>query len=159
MIGGWSLGKLIEFFFGISLTNSGWIILLFGSLIPDSDFIIEWLFKKKVHRTFTHSIFFVFFMFIFGFFILGTIGLGHESLFISLGIISHIGLDMIFKPGVMLLWPYSKWFSFFEITSNIKTKKLTITNLKYKINFLLFDSVLGLIWLSYLYFAGKIILS
>jgi hypothetical protein len=66
---------------------------------------------------------------------------------------------MISNTGVMLLWPYRRWFSFFGINNKLEIKKITITRLKYQIKFLLFDSIIGLIWLSYLYFAGKIILS
>ena len=156
LIGGWTLGKLFELFTGTDLTRTAWIILLFCSLLPDLDLIYDWIFKQKTHRTFTHSIFFIFFISIIGFFILKIINLSNEFIFIALGILSHIILDMISNNGVMLLWPYRGWFSFFK---NKKNKNITITRLKYQIKFLLFDSVLGLIWLGYLYFAGRIILS
>tara|TARA_Y100000310_G_scaffold269145_1_gene282129 strand:- start:360 stop:857 length:498 start_codon:yes stop_codon:yes gene_type:complete len=159
LIGGWGLGKLFEVFSGTDLTRTAWIILLFGSLLPDSDFIIDWIFKKKTHRTFTHSIFFIFFIFVIGFFVLDIVNLGNEAIFISLGVLSHIFLDMISNTGVVLFWPYKSWFSFFGVNRKFKQKEITIKRLKNKFNFLLFDSVLGLIWLSYLYFAGKIILS
>lgn len=159
LIGGWSLGKLFELFSGTDLTRTAWIILLFCSLLPDLDLIFDWIFKQKTHRTFTHSIFFIFFISIIGFFILNIINLGNEFIFIALGILSHIILDMISNTGVMLFWPYRRWFSFFGINNKLEIKKITITRLKYQIKFLLFDSIIGLIWLSYLYFAGKIILS
>ena len=101
----------------------------------------------------------MFFIFVISFFVLNKINLSNEAIFISLGVLSHIFLDMLSNTGVMLFWPYPSWFSFFGVKKRIEQKELTIKRLKHKFNFLLFDSVLGLIWLSYLYFAGKIFLS
>jgi len=160
LIGGWTLGKLFEVFSGTDLTRTAWIILLFSSLLPDVDLIFDWMFKQKTHRTFTHSILFMFFIFVIGSFVLSTINLSKEAIFISLGVLSHIFLDMISYSGAMLFWPYKGWFSFTGFYKRSRRKELTkIKDFKYIIKFLLFDSVLGLIWLSYLYFAGKIILS
>ncbi len=160
LIGGWALGKLFEVFSGTDLTRTAWIILLFGSLLPDIDLVFDWIFKKTTHRKFTHSIFFTIFVFVIGFLTLSTINLSDEAIFISLGVLSHLCLDMISSSGIMLFWPYQSWFSFTGVYKKSRRKKLTeIKEFKYVIKFLLFDSVLGLMWLSYLYFAGKIFLS
>ena len=47
LIGGWTLGKLFEVFSGMNLTRTAWMILLFGSLLPDVDLLFDGFFKKK----------------------------------------------------------------------------------------------------------------
>ena len=59
LVGGWILGKSFEIINFISLNNLEWFLLLFSSILPDFDFGIDWFFKKRTHRTFTHSLFFV----------------------------------------------------------------------------------------------------
>jgi len=151
LVGGWILGKSFEIINFISLNNLEWFLLLFSSILPDFDFGIDWFFKKRTHRTFTHSLFFVISSFFLGFFLLEKIGVGESAIFISLGILIHIFLDMVSKTGVMLFWPYQGWFSFFNINKKIITKFQNISDLKYQINFLIFDIVIGLIWFSYIY--------
>ena len=159
LVGGWFIGKLFEMFSGTNISRTGWIILFFGSLLPDADLILEWLSKKKIHRKFTHSIFFIIIISTITFSLLKIINLEVNATFISLGILSHLTLDMISNYGIRFFWPSKIWISFNGISKEPNFKKLTKEKLIFQIKFWMFDSVIGILWLSYLYFTGKIILS
>ncbi len=59
LIGAWGLGKVWESKWKIS--KYGWFFLLLGGILPDSDFIFDWVFGLELHRTFFHSLLFVLF--------------------------------------------------------------------------------------------------
>lgn len=85
-----------------------------GALLPDIDhpksfignkvpIIPDILYSTIGHRTLTHSLIFAFVVGVVGMIFSLWIGLG-----LTLGIISHIALDMIGPHGVAFLYPFNK---------------------------------------------------
>lgn len=156
----WTISKLSK----INLSRYQWFFLLFGAIFPDVDYLFDWTFGFHIHRTITHSLF----MIVLGFFIiyLGCYFFDKElngknlgTLF-SLGILSHLILDMIFgHPGIGLLWPldYRFWFfGFLDSYTNLSLSELPISILIWKIKLAILDMGLGVLWIGYLFFKGKI---
>ena len=160
----WLLGKIIEKIKKIKLSRPEWFLLLFGSIFPDTDFLIDWTLGKHIHRTFTHS----FFMIIVGFLIVYLICLiffkelnrKKFGIYFSIGILTHLIADMIMGyPGVGLLWPLHYNFWFFGITKtyvSLHAVELTREQLIRNLRIAIFDMGLGTLWLGYLFFKGKI---
>jgi membrane-bound metal-dependent hydrolase YbcI (DUF457 family) len=152
----WMIGLLIQKISNIKISNLGWGLLFFGGILPDVDYLFVWIFNNFVHRTFTHSLVFVLLSFFVVYYVLKNYKFEKEAIFISLGILCHIFLDMFFRPGVMLFWPIGTWFSFYGLSNYLIVNLSTLKNLNNYINFLIFDIGLGIIWLGYLYIKGNI---
>ena len=152
----WMIGLLIQKISNIKISNLGWGLLFFGGILPDVDYLFVWIFNNFVHRTFTHSLVFVLLSFFMIYLVLKNYKLEKETIFISLGVLTHIFLDMFFNPGVILFWPIGTWFSFYGLTNYLIVNLPTLDILNNFINFLIFDIGLGIIWLSYLYLKGNI---
>ncbi|MEK6950757.1 MAG: metal-dependent hydrolase, partial [Nanoarchaeota archaeon] len=58
LITAWLLGKGYEALAKKRISHPAWFFLLFGSLLPDIDFLIDWTLGTEFHRTFTHSLLF-----------------------------------------------------------------------------------------------------
>ncbi len=114
----WLLGKGYEKIRKRELPNTAWFLLLLGSLISDIDFLLDWTIATELHRTFTHSLLFV----IMGALIVYLIFTFRKNpeakmlgFLFSIGICTHLFLDMILSQGVPLLWPSLLHFSFHGI--------------------------------------------
>ena len=99
-----------------------------GGLLPDIDTPHSYLgrripfFHKLKHRGFTHSLFFVGIIFLLLYLSLTYFEVSHLKglnivipVALSLGILSHILLDMLNSPGVQLLYPKKKRMRFLKI--------------------------------------------
>lgn len=86
----------------------------FGALLPDIDhpksfignkvpIVSDMLYNTIGHRTLTHSLIFAFVVGIIGMIFNLWIGIG-----LTLGVVSHIALDMIGPHGVAFLYPFNK---------------------------------------------------
>ncbi len=109
----WLVGKGYEKLQKTELSNTAWLLLLLGSLLPDADFLIDWTFGTEIHRTLTHSFLFVVLSFMAAYFIFwknpeGKIIAGS----LAAGIVTHLFLDMFLSQGVPLFWPSLLHFSF-----------------------------------------------
>ena len=95
----WLLGKLYEKVSKKTIGHYSWFFLLFGSILPDADFLLDWSLGTEFHRTFTHSLLFVgivsLITYLFFYFLKRTEA-RHFSLFLAAGMISHFVLDMSF---------------------------------------------------------------
>ena len=131
-------------------------MLLFGSLLPDVDYLFSLFLGIPLHRGFTHSFVFLIISFFVVYIILNYYKRGKETMFFSFGVLSHLFLDLFFATGVLLFWPLGTWFSIYGI-SNIANLPLIDASLfkSYIVRFSI-DTFLGLIWLTYLYFNKKI---
>ena len=67
---GWLVGLFVGNIRGRKLSDLSWGILLFGSLLPDIDYLFDFVFNSGIHRTLTHSIFFLAVAFIVCYFVL-----------------------------------------------------------------------------------------
>ena len=157
LIGGWIAGKIIELARKKRLSHISWFVILVGAIIPDIDYIMEWTWFKETHRTFTHSILFVLFMGVLLFLVfsivkrfsnryLDKINHKHIGILFSIGILTHLLLDMIFVPGVPLLWPYDLYFSYFGVFQKSMIQKLAWPLAK-EFKFALFDMAAGGGWI------------
>ena len=162
LIGAWICGKIYEFASKKKIPQIAWFWLLFGGILPDIDFIVEWMLQTPYHRSFTHSILFV---------LLISIGLylilkmykeknakSYSNAF-AIGICIHIIIDIFSNNGMQLLWPSPLYFSFFNgITQFIDigmfshSSKSLISMLKLTI----FDMGLGTTWLFGLWYTKKL---
>jgi len=152
----WIVASIIQKVSKIKISRLGWALLFFGALLPDVDYLFVWISNSPIHRTFTHSFVFVILGFFVSYFILKQYKLEKESIFFSIGFFSHVILDMFIFPGLMLFWPIGTLFSFYGLTNLFVMPVVTIGTLHLYVKWLLFDIVLGVVWLSYLYFKGKI---
>jgi membrane-bound metal-dependent hydrolase YbcI (DUF457 family) len=108
LIGAWVLGKGFEYFGNRKLNRFSWFFLLLGGILPDADFLLEWIIRSQVHRSFTHSFLFVLLAGLSLFLILSIVKSKqapvHAWAFGS-GIIVHLLLDGISGFGIPLFWP------------------------------------------------------
>ena len=119
LIGAWSTGKLYEQWKKQPLEHTTWFFLLFGALLPDVDFLLDWTRGTEIHRTMTHSLLFVVVAFVLVHFIFTAMLKKpegpHYAFALSAGIITHLLLDMIASQGVPLFWPSLVHVSFIHI--------------------------------------------
>lgn len=146
LITGWVFGLIIQFMLDINLTAFAWVLIFIGSLLPDTDLVYHWFTKYKIHRTMTHSFLFILFVFFFTYFISSI----DAAIFLTLGVVSHIFIDMFSSSeGVMLFWPMKINYSIYGKRNNSKSEFSLRTFLFYKFKNLFFDLILGAIWLLF----------
>ncbi|MBT7902411.1 metal-dependent hydrolase [Candidatus Woesearchaeota archaeon] len=154
LVGSWIIGKLYEKKNKKSLHNLVWFFLLLGAVFPDSDYLIEWLFKIEFHRMFTHSLIFLliasFLVFVFSEII--SKQNKEYALFFGLGILIHLILDSILAPGIMLFWPSKLLFSVQGI-SNYSLNSFQMLDSGSRLGYLkwaIFDMGIGTAWMFWL---------
>ena len=103
-----------------------WLMLgiVLGNLLPDADNLavavatVTGKSTEGLHRTFTHSLFFIAAIIIVGYIVgwaakkpeWGTLGLG-----LGIGVLMHVLLDLlIWFNGVEILWPIPSWINLWE---------------------------------------------
>ncbi|MEK6809472.1 MAG: metal-dependent hydrolase [Nanoarchaeota archaeon] len=163
LFGAWCAGKIYEYFSKNKISHHAWFFLLLGGILPDADFLIDWIFGTDLHRTFSHSILlmilvplavYVFYSF-----------LKHPdkkpfALFLGLGISMHFFLDGFSGYGIPLLWPMTGYFSFFTgFTPAIPDGGLLQGDagmLLYRIKLAVVDMAIGTAWIFYLWFRRRI---
>jgi membrane-bound metal-dependent hydrolase YbcI (DUF457 family) len=113
IIGAWLVGKLIELTTKKKISKNTWFFLILGGILPDADFVLQFVFDINVHRGITHSIFFAILISVIVYSVFRLIKdrkASNYALFLALGILTHIFLDFLSPTGVPLLWPYTKMF-------------------------------------------------
>jgi len=163
LIGAWLLGKAIKYFSKKKISHWGWFFLLLGGILPDADFLLDFLWGSELHRTFTHSLFFLLVapLIIYG--ILALLKNKEKNtlpLLLGSGILVHLFLDMFYFPGVPLFWPDLHHFMYTQIllidpaTTGLfyGTKEQLVHSLKLAV----IDMGLGALWIFYLWFRKKI---
>jgi len=156
LFGAWLVGLIIQRLAKINISRLGWGLLLLGGLLPDVDYLFGFIFGENFHRLFTHSLVFVLVSFFVIYVILKMFDLEKESMYLPIGVLVHIFLDLLIYPGVLLFWPLGTWFWFFGFANEVFIYSSANSVLSAKPSLVLIDVVIGLIWLSYLYFKGKI---
>ncbi len=157
----WLAGKGYEKFRKKELPNAAWLLLLFGSLLPDADFLVDWTLGTELHRTLTHSVIFVVIGFLGAYFIFRK---SHERRIIAgalaMGIGTHLFLDMFLSQGVPLLWPSLLHFSFQGI-GYFDPATPSFLNQPYQVlrntfRRALWDMAFGVMWIIYLVWRKRI---
>ncbi len=163
LVSAWLLGKAYEKIGKTSLSQLTWFIFLFGSLLPDGDYLLDWLFGTELHRTFTHSF-------------LGVLmGAGLLWLYLrwrkhpqslalagalALGMGSHLLVDMVGGQGIPLFWPsllnvsFTHWGYFDPATPSFLNQSYTL--LRQAMKLALVDMAIGTAWLFYLWWRKKL---
>jgi len=168
LIGMWLPAKIVERAKKLEFSPLIWGLLLFGAILPDADFFVEWLgIAQNFHRTFTHSLLFIPFVAII-IYILAKALKQHLpkkenpkflAAAIAIGVFSHIFYDVIFYPGVNLLWPYDWWFAqgsfYFTIQTLYERVGGTLQSLN-KTNLFIFDMGMGAAWFFYFLITGRL---
>ncbi len=157
----WLVGKGYEKIMKKELSNTAWLLLLFGSLLPDADFLIDWTIGTEFHRTFTHSLLFVVIGFMAAYFILWK-NQDRKSIAsaLALGIGTHLFLDMFLSQGVPLFWPNLLHFSFQGIgyfdpaTPSFLNQSAEVVRKALKMALL--DMAIGTAWIFWLVWKRKV---
>jgi membrane-bound metal-dependent hydrolase YbcI (DUF457 family) len=169
----WAIVKVLQYYKKFKLNNWEWFLVLFGAILPDIDYLFEWTLGFQVHRTFTHSLLMIAFTFIIGYFLLKILAnkkiiFKHQILlytkWLVFGVGTHLLADMIFSTGngIPLFWPYVYYFGFFtgiQSPHDLVVLYANITlveKLTDKLRWAIFDMGLGVSWIFYLIYSGKI---
>lgn len=155
----WLLGHGFQKFTKKKLSHHTWFFLLFGSILPDIDYLFDWVLKTEIHRTITHSFLFPILAFL-SLYLFFTV-LPHSkrdvySSAIAVGIISHLLMDLLLLPGIPLLWPSLLHFSFKGIiyfdpaTPSFLHQSISV--LRRIMKLAIVDMALGTFWIFYLWF-------
>jgi len=163
LVGAWCIGKAYGLFSRKKISHAAWFFLLLGGILPDADFLLEWILGYDAHRTFSHSILFMVFVPII---IYTTFSFSRHpekrkfAFFIGLGIAMHLFLDAFSTYGIPLLWPMSGYYSFFSgFTPTIPDGGLLqgdAETLIQRIKFAILDMVIGAAWIFYLWSRKRI---
>lgn len=161
----WLLGKGYELFKKKELSRWTFFFLVLGGVIPDADYLLEWGLGWDVHRTLTHSLFFI----IFGGLLVYFCGKlftpdskerKSMALAFSIGIFTHLLLDMQGGPGVPLLWPNELRFTYTSIFLPYGAPGLldihSVETLQHIIKEAIWDMGLGTAWMFFLWWRQKL---
>ncbi len=163
LIGAWLTGKLYEQWKKQPLEHTTWFFLLFGALLPDVDFLLDWTLGTEFHRTFTHSLLFVVAAPVVAYVILK---LWHSpeaptaALALGMGITTHLLLDMIASHGVPLFWPSLLHVSFTSVgyfdptTPSFLNSSPEVVRRTFKVAIV--DMAAGAAWIFWLWWKKKV---
>lgn len=170
LVGAWFAGKGYEFCSRKKIPHLAWFFLLWGGLLPDVDFILDWTLGTEFHRTFTHSLLFLaavpmimylvapaLFRLLFN----EEIPLRSCAVALAGGIAVHLFLDMATTgPGVPLFWPNLLYFSLYSTSyfDPVTPSFLyhSADRLRYYLKLTIVDMAIGIAWIFYLWFRKKI---
>lgn len=163
ILGGWSFGKIAERVRKIQFSHYTWFFIIFGALLPDVDFLIDWVFKTDLHRTFSHSIFFLIAAPITTFILFHILNHPEKKQFalaLAIGILSHLTLDFFTNRGIPLLWPSLLHFSVYKIHYfDLATPSFLendTAHLRTSLKLAVLDMTIGTAFLFYLWWRKKI---
>ncbi len=164
LIGAWICGKIYEYHKRCEISHLTWFFLLFGAILPDIDFLVEWGLGMRVHRTFTHS--FLFILLIGGLTYLFFTKVKKDPLAktyavaFSFGIFTHLFLDFWSSHGIPLFWPYPTHFSWTGIHNVMYTTtsflNRDLAQLRFSLKVAVLDMGLGTAWLFYLWWKKRV---
>ena len=168
LIFAWFLGKSYEYIRKVNLYAAEFGFLMFGSVLPDADYLIDWTFNVHYHRLISHSFLGLFAGFVICFLFVKlynklfnkNLNARTLSLLLSIGILSHIFLDMMQgTPGTPLFFPWDEWFYFFGVVDTYRSigfSDRAINILTNNLRWAIFDIGLGIAFIFYLMLRGKI---
>ena len=165
LVGAWLPGKIVEKAKKSQFSALVWGLLLFGSILPDADFVLEWSgIAENVHRTFTHSLVFIPFVGLLIYIVARYAQRGVKlepwacSLAIMAGVFAHLFYDSLLYPGVNLLWPFDWWLAegALYFTTQTLTERVGPLALEGKLGLFIFDMGLGAAWFFYFLARGRL---
>ncbi len=164
---GWLFGKLFEFSSSKKLNRFEWFLVIFGSILPDIDYLMEWTFGFRFHRLFTHSLLMLLLVFILSYLVFKFFNTFKDknalkySVLLTLGVFAHLLLDFAVSPiaGIPLLWPNTNFYGLFtgvQSYSQMMSIDYTAPILFMKLKLAILDMGVGVTWIFYLLYSGKI---
>ena len=166
IVGGYLTGKLAQKIKNISFSHYAWFFIIFGALHPDSDFILEWVFKYDAHRTFTHSLFFLIAAPFITYLLFKLLKHKEARIFamcLALGNGSHLILDSISDKGVPLLWPSQYYISTYNgiylAQPTPSFLDAPIESLRHFLKLAILDMAIGTAFLFYLWWKKELVFS
>lgn len=166
MTGGWLLGRLAQRITGVRFSHLEWGLLLFGTLLPDVDHLLDWVLKAQVHRTFSHSIVFLFVVFA-GVYITSQafkflnegMDAKRNAIIVTFGAMTHMILDMALgAPGIGFLWPNMTGVYLFGYAPLYDQSIMQFVTDHPKVAFIgaLIDMCIGSAWIGYFFITKRI---
>ena len=159
----WLTGKSFEFLTKRKISHYTWLFLLLGGILPDADFLLDWTLGTELHRTFTHSLFFVVFAPLLVYLIFSILKNKESFSFmyaLAIGISTHLIMDMFFSWGVPLFWPNLIHFSYTSIgyfdPATPSFLNGSTESLRRIMKSALVDMFLGTTWFFYFWFRKRI---
>ncbi|MBI4150076.1 metal-dependent hydrolase [Candidatus Woesearchaeota archaeon] len=163
LMGCWAFAKLYEKLRKYAFSHMEWGLLLFGSIVPDADLLIDWAFGTTIHRGVMHSLFF---SIIAGIIVYGlatalkqkykTFKPAAYGFAIALGILTHIILDMVLgRPGIRALWPSTMGFWLFGMAP-YPPHTFFSNDIVRLMKFAIGDMALGTAWIGYFWLRKRI---
>lgn len=164
IVGAWILGKLYEVVSSKKINQSAWFFVIFGGLLPDADFLLDWTLGTELHRTFTHSFLFLIAAPLITYIVFRYIRKNEAKQFahaLAIGIIAHLILDMTTSSyGVPLFWPSLLHVSIFGIHYVDPALPSFLHRpadyLRHSLKLTIVDMAIGTAWVFYLWFKKKI---
>lgn len=167
----WILIKCCQFFTKIKINSFAWFLLFFGAVLPDIDYLLEWVLHLQAHRMFTHSLLMLVTVFVISFILFNVCYsfniiekkkiLFYAGIF-TFGVFSHLLLDFLisFRGGIPIFWPNTDFYGFRSgVVSYASLINFNFMNPEYllgKLKWTIFDMGIGVLWLFYLIYLGKI---
>ena len=159
----WIIGEAYQYFSKKKISPQMWLLLLFGSILPDADFLLDWTFGTEIHRTFTHSILFIVILPLVSYLTLTYLKNRESELLaiaFAVGISTHLFLDMFVSYGVPLFWPNLLNFSWTGVQPFDPTTPSFLNQSASSLRALLIGTVidmgLGTAWIFYLLYSRKL---
>jgi len=161
LVGAWLLGKGFEWFRKEKLHQNVWFFLLLGAIIPDGDFLLNWIFGVHSHRTFTHSILFAIALGVVAYLVFLNIKSRNSSQYgfaLFTGVMTHLLFDLPDAYGIPLLWPFLGQISLVTLTPEVILPLFShnLEGTRVIVKKLLVDTSLGVIWFFWLWWRGKV---
>jgi len=163
LIGAWLLGQGYQFLSKRKLDHYAWFFLLAGGIIPDLDYLADWMLGTAWHRTVTHSVVFLIGAPLLLYFICRILKKEDSHTYawaLAGGIMMHLLLDMHSSGGVPLLWPSWQHFSYFKIQYFDPATPAFFDSSPAQLRSLLqgavVDMALGAGWIFYLWWKRKV---
>lgn len=163
LIFAWLVGKGYEYFSKKKIGHYTWFFLLFGSILPDMDYLLDWTIGTEIHRTFSHSLLFVIVAPLLVYSIFTFLKHTESKSFtvaLAVGIVTHLIADMPLGYGVPILWPSLLHYSFSGVVfldpSSPGFLSLPEDFLRYLLKLAILDMAIGTIWLFWLWFRKKL---
>jgi len=161
LIGVWLIGKTYEFTTKKKITHYTWFFLLLGGILPDADYVLDWVFGLQTHRTFSHSIFFVIAIPLFVYLIFTVFKQKERkecAIALGAGISMHLFLDIFSTLGIPLLWPSTIYVAYNHLTFNphiVPALESSPLVLQKALKLAIVDMGLGTLWIFYLWWKNK----
>ena len=157
LIGSWLAGKSYEFLNKNKIGNYTWAWLILGGILPDADYLINFILHSNFHRTFTHSFLFVILAWILAFFVFWLLNEKQAKRFafaLSIGVLMHLFIYFFSHQYMPFLWPLNYYFTPFGITlgkSGITMLSASANQLRTFLKLAILDMGLGTAWIFYLW--------